>query len=182
MSAPTAKIHIVGVGNDGLEGLTSRARELITSAELLVGADNVLSFLPSLNAEKLRVGTDLQEIVRVLQANLGKKRIVFVAGGDPLFYGVARYLCDRLGAETFEVLPHVSSMQLAFARVKESWEKAYLTNLANHPLATVLDRVRTADTVGLFTSEEAGPAEVAQALLDGGIDYFRAYVCENLGG
>ncbi len=52
---------------------------------------------------------------------------VLLASGDPLFYGTARFLCDRLGKDRFEVLPHVSSMQLAFARVKESWDEAYLT-------------------------------------------------------
>jgi precorrin-6Y C5,15-methyltransferase (decarboxylating) len=105
-----------------------------------------------------------------------------VASGDPLFFGVARYLCDRLGKERFEVLPHVSSMQLAFARVKESWEEAYLTNLGTHPVDTVLDRIRTAETVGLFTSEQHDPPRVARTLLARGLDYFRAYVCENLGG
>jgi precorrin-6Y C5,15-methyltransferase (decarboxylating) len=72
-------------------------------------------------------------------------------------------------------------MQLAFARIKESWEEAYLTNLATHPVDTVLDRIRTAETVGLFTSAEHGPARVARTLLARGLDYFRAYVCENLG-
>jgi precorrin-6Y C5,15-methyltransferase (decarboxylating) len=80
------------------------------------------------------------------------------------------------------VLPHVSTMQLAFARVKESWEEAYLTNLANHPLEDVLDRIRTAETVGLFTTAAEGPASIARQLLVRGLDYFRAYVCENLGG
>jgi precorrin-6Y C5,15-methyltransferase (decarboxylating) len=46
----------------------------------------------------------------------------------------------------------------------------------------VIDRIRTAETVGLFTSETEGPAEVARKLLARGLDYFRAYVCENLGG
>src|SRR5438876_7977310 len=98
--------------------------------------------------------------------------MVIVAGGDPLFYGVARYLCDRLNKDRFEVLPHVSSMQLAFARLKESWEEAYLTNLANRPLEEVIDRIRTAETVGLFTTDEASPAVVARELLARGIDYF----------
>src|SRR5262249_55313951 len=80
-----------------------------------------------------------------------------------------------------EVLPHVSSMQLAFARVKETWEEAYLTNLQTHPLVDVIDRIRTAETVGLFTGEEEGPPEIARQLLARGLDYFRAYVCENLG-
>jgi precorrin-6B C5,15-methyltransferase / cobalt-precorrin-6B C5,C15-methyltransferase len=95
---------------------------------------------------------------------------------------VARYLCDRLGKDHFEVLPHVSSMQLAFARIKESWEEAYLTNLANHALEEVIDRIRTADTVGLFTSDTEDPPSIARALLASGLDYFRAFVCENLGG
>ena len=45
----------------------------------------------------------------------------------------------------------------------------------------MLDRIRTAETVGLFTSEEEGPPRVARELLARGLDYFRAYVCENLG-
>ena len=78
--------------------------------------------------------------------------------GDPLFYGVARYLCDRLGKDRFEVMPHVSSMQLAFARIKESWEDAYLTNLAGRPIEAVIDRIRTAEKIGLFSSDEWPPA------------------------
>jgi precorrin-6Y C5,15-methyltransferase (decarboxylating) len=106
---------------------------------------------------------------------------VVLVSGDPLFYGMARYLCDKLGKQRFEVVPHVSSMQLAFARVKESWEEAYLTNLASHPLEEVVERIRVAETVGLFTTEGAPPSVVADELLKRGIDYFSVYVCENLG-
>jgi precorrin-6Y C5,15-methyltransferase (decarboxylating) len=181
VSAVEPTIHIIGIGSDGLAGLTARARELLTAADLLLGADNALDLLPEGRGERVRIGPDLQEVVRLLEANLGRRRIAIVAVGDPLFYGVARYLCDRLGKEHFEVLPHVSSMQLAFARVKESWEEAFLTNLASHPLETVLDRIRTAETVGLFPGAEEGPAVIARELLARGLDYFRAYVCENLG-
>src|SRR5262249_36556066 len=106
---------------------------------------------------------------------------VLVCGGDPLFYGVARYLCDRLGKDSFTVVPHVSSMQLAFARVKESWEEAYLTSLEGRPIEAVVDRIRTAEKVGPFSGDDHPPGKLARALLDRGIDYFRAYVCENLG-
>jgi precorrin-6Y C5,15-methyltransferase (decarboxylating) len=176
----TAKIYIIGIGNDGLAGLTAKARDFILSAELVLASDNTLSLMPELKAERFRIGTDLQEVVRTVESN-STKRMVIVAGGDPLFYGVARYLCDRLGKDRFEVLPHVSSMQLAFARVKESWEEAYLTNLAMHSLEEVLDRIRVAEVVGLFTSEKFDPPAVARQLLARGLDYFRAYVCENLG-
>ena len=176
------RIHIIGVGSDGMAGLTSPARDLLSSADLVFGSENALKLLPDLKAERRVLGADLQEAVATLTQVLGRKRLVIVAGGDPLFYGVARYLCDRIGKEYFEVLPHVSSMQLAFARVKETWEEAYLTNLQTHPLESVLDRIRTAETVGLFPSESEGPREIARTLLARGLDYFRVYVCENLGG
>jgi precorrin-6Y C5,15-methyltransferase (decarboxylating) len=182
VSNPEPRIHIVGVGSDGLAGLTGRARDILLAADVVFGPEAVLRLLPELGAERRNLGYDLPEVAATLGGLLGRQRVAVVGGGDPLFYGVARYLCDRLGKDAFEVLPHVSSMQLAFARVKETWEEAYLTNLATHPLETVLDRIRTAETVGLFTSETEGPPEVARQLLARGLDYFRAYVCENLGG
>jgi precorrin-6Y C5,15-methyltransferase (decarboxylating) len=177
----SSKIHIIGIGSDGLRGLTAAARELLLQAELVFGSDNALALAPELKAQRHEIGADLSEVIRFLEENRGKRRLAIVATGDPLFYGVARYLCDRVGREHFEVIPHVSTMQLAFARIKESWEEAYLTNLANHPLEEVVDRIRTAEVVGLFTTPEASPPVVARALLERSIDYFWAYVCENLG-
>lgn len=177
--ASGSKIHIIGIGDDGLEGTTRAARNLVEEAELLVGADHTLARVPSSSAERLVAGGNLDQVVERLSSE--RKRTVVLASGDPLFYGMARYLCDKLGKDRFEVLPHVSSMQLAFARVKESWEEAYLTNLASHPLDHVVEKIRVAEKVGLFTTEECPPSAVARALTERRIDYFWAYVCENLG-
>ncbi len=65
--------------------------------------------------------------------------------------------------------------------MKESWEEAFLTNLANRSIDDIIEKVRVADKVGIFTSESCPPAAVAKALIDSRIDYFSAYVCENLG-
>lgn len=176
------KIPIVGVGPDGLAGLTARSRELLTAADVVFGSEGTLRLLPELQAERVRIGSDLPEVVEKLRAGLGTKRMAVAASGDPLFYGTARYLCEKVGPEHFDVVPHVSSMQLAFARLKETWEEAYLTDLSARRLDDVLDKVRTAETVGLFTSDAYPPGRVARELLARGIDYFQAFVCENLGG
>ncbi|MBI3464311.1 MAG: precorrin-6y C5,15-methyltransferase (decarboxylating) subunit CbiE [Planctomycetes bacterium] len=161
--------------------MTDQARQIVCRAELIFGSEQTLARVGDVQAEKVVMGTDLREIARRVESEMARKRVVVLAGGDPLFYGVARYLCDRIGKERFEVIPHVSSMQLAFARVKESWEDAYLTDLAGKSPDEIADRVRTADKVGLFTSEDCPPAEFARELLRQQIDYFSAYVCENLG-
>jgi precorrin-6B C5,15-methyltransferase / cobalt-precorrin-6B C5,C15-methyltransferase len=175
----TSKVEIIGIGDDGLEGLTAAARQTVQQAEILIGNRPWLVAAGG-KAERVEIGNDLDAIVRHIDASPGK-RIVVLASGDPLFYGTARYLCDRLGKDRFEVRPHVSSMQLAFARVKENWDDAYLASLASQPVELVAERARTATKVGLFTTDAAPPRVVAQALLDRKIDYFTAYVCENLG-
>ena len=176
----TSRIHIVGIGDDGLQGLTGHARKLIDQAEILIGNQALLSKLSESTAELIKVGSDLDELKRTV-VKLPNRSTVMLASGDPLFYGIARYLTDSFGKDRFEVVPHVSSMQLAFARVKESWDDAYLSNLATQSLDRVVDNIRTAERVGLFTTEEISPGVVAEALLDRRIDYFTAYVCENLG-
>ncbi|HEX4612894.1 MAG TPA: precorrin-6y C5,15-methyltransferase (decarboxylating) subunit CbiE [Urbifossiella sp.] len=176
------KIPVIGIGPDGLAGLSARGRDLLASAELVFGSEPTLRLLPELTAERVVIGTDLPVVVEKLRAAVGRKRAAIVASGDPLFYGTARYLTEKAGAEHFEVMPHVSSMQLAFARIKESWEEAFLTDLAARSLDDVLDKIRSAETVGLFTSPRYQPGRVAAELLGRGMDYFTAFVCENLGG
>ncbi len=177
-----SKIPVIGIGPDGAAGLSVRSRAVLAEAELVFGSDAALRLLPELTGERVPIGSDLPAAVAKLRAHLDTKRIAVVASGDPLFYGTARYFCEKVGADHFEVVPHVSSMQLAFARIKETWEEAYLTDLASRPLDDVLDKIRTAETVGLFTTEEAHPARIARELLARGIDYFTVWVCENLGG
>ena len=179
------KITIIGIGDDGFEGLTRQALEIIKNAGTLFGPQSLLTKLASENLgnpqqEVCPLAADLDTMATTLES-ASKSPLVMLASGDPLFYGTARYLCEKLGKDRFEVLPHVSSMQLAFARVKESWDEAYLTNLATQPIARVLERIRIAEKVGVFTTEEMPPSQLARALLEQGIDYFTAYVCENLG-
>jgi precorrin-6Y C5,15-methyltransferase (decarboxylating) len=177
-----SRIVIVGIGEDGLAGLTESARRFVQEADVLLGAPATLELVADAPGRQVPLDPDMPAALKqVREAIEAARRPVLVSGGDPLFYGIARYLCDRLGKDRFEVVPHVSSMQLAFARVKESWEDAYLTNLAGRPIEAVADRIRTAEKVGLFSSDEHPPAKIARELLARGIDYFRAYVCENLG-
>ncbi|NQW47162.1 MAG: precorrin-6y C5,15-methyltransferase (decarboxylating) subunit CbiE [Planctomycetes bacterium] len=180
MEVQPEKVYIVGIGDDGVEGMTAHARRLLESAEVLLGPESCAPVLPSPLAGRLQTAANLEELVERIES-AGSRRVVVLASGDPLFYGTARYVCAKLGKERFEVVPHVSSMQLAFARVKESWEEAFLANLSGQSIERVIDKIRTSETVGLFTSDQWPPAAVAQALLDEGIDYFQGYVCENLG-
>ena len=177
MSQP---VYIIGIGDDGMSGLSASAIERIRHADLLIGSDQTLRQVSDSTAELLVVGTDFTEMESAIAKN-PQKKIVLLASGDPLFFGIARYLWDRLGKERFEVIPNVSTMQLAFARVEESWDDAYLADLATGSLERIIENIRLANKVGLFTTQSMTSNSIAQALLDRGLDYFSTYVCENLG-
>lgn len=179
------KITIIGIGDDGLEGLTRQALDQIASAGTIFGAANLLRKVEQspAHASGQRLETTIADLDQMASAINAAQQlpVVLLASGDPMFYGTSRYLCEKLGKDRFEVLPHVSSMQLAFARVKESWDEAYLTNMATQSVPRAVERIRSAEKVGLFTTDFISPATIAAALLEQGIDYFTAYVCENLG-
>ena len=175
-----SKLVILGIGDDGLAGLTDSARRVLATSDLILGAASIVSLLADLPARKVVLDPDMTEALRQVREAL-KREIPFWPVAAILFFTAWRATCATgSGKNSFEVLPHVSSMQLAFARVKESWEDAYLTNLAGRPIEAVIDRIRTAEKVGLFTSESSRRRGCARAP-GRGIDYFRAFVCENLG-
>lgn len=180
MANGTYKVSIVGVGDDAAS-LSESARKRLEEADIVFGTERLLRLVSPLSARPIEIGTDLEAMVTQVREHAGRGSTVVLASGDPLFYGVARLLVDRLGKENFEIVPHVSSMQLAFARVMESWDDAYLTNVAQHPPEEIVERIRTAAKAGLFTSEAYPPSAVARDLVKEGIHYFRVYVCENLG-
>lgn len=175
-------MYIVGMGAEGPASLSERARAVVASAQLLAGGRRHLGHFPDHPAERVVVGADLDGLAARLAAALAEgRRAVVLASGDPGFYGIAAPLLERLGAERVEILPNVSAMQLAFARLRLPWDDAALLSVHARPLADVLEAVRRHPKVGLFTDPRHTPAAVAAFLLAQGVPPRRAYVCENLG-
>ncbi|HUY87852.1 MAG TPA: precorrin-6y C5,15-methyltransferase (decarboxylating) subunit CbiE [Pirellulales bacterium] len=181
MSKPgAANVVVVGIGDNGADSLSRDALRRVADAELLLGGERQLSFFADHPAEKLAIRDNLKEIAARLQAET--RRVVVLASGDPLFHGIAGYLAAKIGRDRLEILPNISSMQLAFARIKESWHDAALVSCHAKPLEDALDVIRDAKKVGIFTDNENTPARIARELLKAGIGGFLAHVCENLGG
>ena len=97
----TSRIHIVGIGDDGIDGLTGQARELINGADLMLGSAAMLEKV-SPSCETIVIGGDLDTLRQQL-SDLGDRDAILLAGGDPLFYGIARYLTETLGIQVDSV-------------------------------------------------------------------------------
>ena len=174
------KIHIIGVAPGG--SLLPEARRLVDGAEMVFGGKRLLGMFPSLSGEKIVIKNNLAEIASLIKKNHGYKRMVVLASGDPNFYGIASYLTAKLGKNAVDIIPNVSAMQLAFARIRESWEDAVFVSVHSRPIADIVAAVRLNDKLGIFTDGEHTPAAIARVLLEHGVDGYQAYVCQNLGG
>ena len=173
MADADIRIHIIGVGSDGLAGLTSQARELAASRRRVLGSEQALAALPELRAERVRLGfrswlrsCGCSKLNMARNAWCWSPAAIRSSTASPATCATGS---ARIASRWCRTSAACSSPSPAS---RKRWEEAYLTNLATHPLASVLDRIRTAETVGLFTSESETAARIARELLDRGLDYF----------
>ncbi|MEF2967353.1 precorrin-6y C5,15-methyltransferase (decarboxylating) subunit CbiE [Paenibacillus sp. M1] len=175
-------IYIIGIGEDGAAGLTEESLKKISESEVLLGGERQLSFFPGYNGEKIVLRDGLKPFADKLEEVWKERRTAVLASGDPLFFGIAGYLTQRFGREHVEVIPHYSSVQLAFARLGDSWQDAELVSLHGRPIRGLAQRIDGKPKVALLTDETNSPARIAAYLLEFGMTEYEAFVCERLGG
>lgn len=179
----TEPLVVIGIGHDGPAGLSPEALAHIAQARVLAGGKRHLAFFPDWPGETLVIDADLDRVVQQLKAIYRQARTVVLASGDPLFYGIGRLLTAHFPPEALLFLPHLSSVQLAFARLKMSWHDAQVVSLHGRPLQALLAALCSGATkIAMLTDATHHPAAIARFLLDHGGAADTLWVCEELGG
>ena len=172
-------IYVIGAGIEGQEGFSRRALELVEQAELMIGGARQLALFPEFSGETLTIGTDLSPVVECLLK--AEAPVVVLASGDPLFFGIGRYLLRNLPDADIEFVPNVSSVQYAFAKIREPWDDAVFVSAHGRGMKGAVDQVVAHDKIAILTDEVNTPRAIATELLERGRDGYSAYLCENLG-
>jgi precorrin-6Y C5,15-methyltransferase (decarboxylating) len=175
---PQHKIYLVGAGIEGWEGFGAKALEVINSAELLIGHQRLLDIFPDFKGEKQTYG-DLSIMLDFLKTT--EKQVVVLSSGDPNFFGIARFLFRNLSKERIEIFPNVTSVQYAFARIKEPWDDAIFLSVHGRGLKGAVDRIIAADKAAVLTDEVNSPAAIARELIQRGAEGYDVHLCEDLG-
>lgn len=185
MGAAVTRVHVVGIGLEGSVGLPSSVLARIQQADLLVGSSRHLAYFPDFPGETWPI-TDFQTALDKLKTCLAEEscQIVVLTSGDPLFFGLGRLLLAELPPEQLTFHPHISSVQLAFSRIKAPWQNATLVSAHGRSTETLTTALRRGDElIAVLTDGKHTPQMLARLLLD--LDLPLAYwvwVCENLGG
>ena len=176
-------IQVVGVGLDGAAGLAPTVLEVIQQAQILAGSDRLLQHFSSHPAQQWPL-TDLPERLRQHATQPHPALVVVLTSGDPLFFGLGRQLLQVVPPEFITFHPHVSSVQLAFSRVKLPWQAATVISAHGRSLDRLATAVKQgASPIAVLTDPENTPTAIAQFLQSLSLPaHYRMWVCENLGG
>jgi precorrin-6Y C5,15-methyltransferase (decarboxylating) len=181
-------ISIIGITDAGPASLPAKVLERIKSAEVLCGGERHLTLFSevkpqhSAGFERWLIKNNLVELVQYLKQEATRKQIVVLASGDPNFYGIGGYLSRHLPKDWIEIFPNVTTVQLAFARIKEPWQDVVVVSAHGRPLAPIIEAVQRHSKVAIFTDPYHTPGVIAKVLLEAGISKRRAVVCEHLDG
>ncbi len=163
---PGPPVQVIGMGMDA-GALGQAARTALAQAELIIGAAAHLAAFPDLTAEKHSYPSPMSGLWDLLQANAGR-RIVLLASGDPLFYGISGTLLRHLPPEHLVFHPNVTSIQAAFARLGRPWQQAQPVSLHGRPLAGLRGVLQGNRLYALLTDRDSSPTAIARVLVETG--------------
>ncbi len=178
---PRPWLSIVGIGEDGLEGLGGRARTAVAAAEAFVGGRRHLAFLASDPRPRIPWRSPLVDTIGEIEHWRGRPTVV-LASGNPSWFGVARLLRAALPGETIPVLPQPSAFSLACARLGWPLEEVVTLSCHGRPIEALRRHLAPGARLLLLTDEKSSPARLCSLLVEAGLGNSRVTVLERLGG
>ncbi len=177
----TPWLSVVGIGEDGLAGLTPAARALVDGAAVLIGGDRHLAMVPDDGRERLPWPSPLKAIRPELERRRGRP-VCVLATGDPQWYGVGARLCRWFDRDEISIVPAPSAFSLACARMGWSLPDIEVLTLHGRPLATLAAHLYPGARLLALTENGETPMRAARLLCSLGYGDSRLTVLEQMGG
>lgn len=190
--------RVIGVLDDGAASLSPTALALLRRADWVIGGARTLALLDddiAPHAQRRDLTGQLSAVPGWIAAarDAGQTSVV-LATGDPLCHGIASYLASRLCIEAVEVLPNLSTVQLACARLGLAWQDARIVSVHSkdagewrvgaepgHGLYALAQSLRQHDRLLVLTSPDNTPDRIARLIVAEGLgDDFQMAVAERL--
>ena len=175
-------LSIVGIGEDGVDGLSPVAQKLVAGAELVVGGKRHLALAGSLvHGRSLAWPSPIADAVPEIEKLRGRP-VAIVASGDPFHYGVGDLLMRRFGADEMICLPHASAFSLAASRLGWSLQDVAIVSLHGRALEGIVRHLQPGARILALSWDGETPGKLAKLLSARGMGESRLVVLEAMGG
>ncbi len=178
---PDAWLHIVGIGEDGMDGLAPATRAVLEAAEVIIGGDRHHRLSDSVTAERLAWPHPFDALIDTLRAMRGR-RVVVLATGDPLWFSVGARIGRSIPPGDVVYHPQLSAFQLAAARM--GWSLADVETLTVHgrPVEQMIAFIQPDQRLLILTTGADTPGQIARFLSERGFGASPMTVLANMGG
>lgn len=178
MAVEDGTITIIGCGPGAADYVTPAAEAAVNQADVVIGPERLLNLFSQAHGERVAVSGAVDDTLDRIQASSGSRRIAVLVTGDPGLFSLARLVIKRFGRDRCRVIPGISSVQTAFARVGLDWGDALV--ISAHKQDPDLDVSWTrAEKIAVLGGRDSSFRWVAERLLPAFHDP-RIFVCENL--
>ena len=175
-------LSIVGIGEDGVDGLSQGARTLIESAEIVFGGARHLALAAPLIRGQVKPWPAPFSLAVGEVIGMRGRRVCVLASGDPFFYGVGATLAAHVPPEESWVIPAPSAFSLAAARMGWAIPETILLSVHGRVLDRIRPHLHSGARILALTSDADGPAALARLLIETGFGQSQLTVLEALGG
>lgn len=194
------KIYVIGIGYKPFD---EKTREIVCNSEIILASHRLFDVFKryeefEIVKDKVMVIDTVDETINYMKSAISTQQsamISLLASGDPMFFGIGRRIINEFGKEIVEILPDLSSIQIAFSRIKEPWDDALLISLhggpdptkrrkLNYELKDIPLLLKKYKKIAILTDKENNPSEIVKVLHS---SFFTRhlrltlYVCERLG-
>lgn len=157
-------LYVIGIGPGDPDYILPAALKTAAGCPVLVGGKRALALFPDGQQERFLVTGDLDGLRNFLQQRLREgKDVAVLVSGDPGFYSLLGFLRKNFSAEKLQVIPGISSLQLAFARAGLAWQQAELSSVHGRSITEV--NPDPGALLGLLTGKDNPPRKIAAHLL-----------------
>ena len=156
-------INVIGLGPGNTDYITKLGEKLIQNSDVVIGGKRNLESIIDFEGEKIEISSNLKDIVEYINNNK-HKQISVIASGDPLIYGIGRYLSKNIDKEDLNIVSGISSLQYIFSKVHIDMNDLYITS--SHGKTPDFDYVLSHKKVCMVTDKIIGPKEICKQILD----------------
>ena len=176
------RITVIGIGEDGYDGLSPMARSILENARIIFGGTRHIAMLPGTNtATQNKWITPFEANLPMIEDCLDQNPVV-LASGDPMYFGVGNTLIKYFGPEPIYAIPAPSSISIAASRLGWALSECDVITLHGRAPEGIRSHLRPHGKLIALSADGSTPALVAVMLCEAGFDQSRMTVCERLGG
>ncbi len=174
-------LHIVGIGEDGLEGLLPATRAVVEAADVIIGGDRHHDLSDTITAERISWPSPFDALIDMLKGMKGR-RVVVLATGDPLWFSVGARIGRAIDPAVITYHPQVSAFQLASARMGWSLPDVETLTVHGRPVEQMIAFIQPDARLLILTTGEETPLQIARFLSERGFGQSRLTVLASMGG